>query len=275
MIKSFPYIMINLFVAVLLLSCQQSPETSTSDEVLDMTFQTYELLDGDCADRNGPCFTFRVEYPVFTGPDKERLTHEFQEKLFTTLGDVNDEINLADMRIPEDLSTIANQFREVYRENRLEFPESKSLEIWTFDLSGSLLFKSEQYLTLEFNQFIYTGGAHGLESIFLSTIDREKRQFLTLNDLPVDQVVLAEVANATFREQKGLDSSSNLSEAGYFWISETEGQFQLPEGNFGLTDSAILLHYNPYEIAAYSEGSTRLIIPLSKLQNVEAGKSDR
>ena len=42
-----------------------------------------------------------------------------------------------------------------------------------------------------------------------------------------------------------------------------ENQFTLPE-NIGLSADAIVLHYNPYEVASYADGSLILEIPLEK-----------
>jgi len=42
-----------------------------------------------------------------------------------------------------------------------------------------------------------------------------------------------------------------------------ENQFRLPE-NIGLAADAIILHYNPYEVASYADGSLILEISLEK-----------
>jgi len=72
-----------------------------------------------------------------------------------------------------------------------------------------------------------------------------------------------ELAEQSFRAEKGIDAEQNLNEAGYFW----DQQFSLPQ-NAGIVENGILLYYNTYEVAPYVSGPTTLIFEWDSIRHL-------
>ncbi|MDZ7605248.1 MAG: RsiV family protein [Cyclobacteriaceae bacterium] len=67
-----------------------------------------------------------------------------------------------------------------------------------------------------------------------------------------------------FRADRGLDESQSLTEMGYFI---EENGFTLTN-NMGLTESELLVQFNPYEIAPYSLGPTTITLNRQELGDI-------
>ncbi|WP_324288612.1 RsiV family protein [Pedobacter sp. SL55] len=59
-------------------------------------------------------------------------------------------------------------------------------------------------------------------------------------------------------------SATEPLEQKYFF---TNGKFALPK-SFYVSDKGLVFLYNPYEIKAYAEGVTELVIPFSELSGI-------
>lgn len=93
---------------------------------------------------------------------------------------------------------------------------------------------------------------------------------LVLLESPIDRFdmdALKQLAEKAFRQYHKLSVDANLDDAGFFFEN---GVFSLP-ANMALTENGLMLLYNPYEVAAYALGETRLFIPYAEIP--QASKS--
>ncbi len=67
-----------------------------------------------------------------------------------------------------------------------------------------------------------------------------------------------------FRNIKGMSSGQSFADRG-FYIND--GDFLL-NNNIGISEDKVMVHFNPYEIAPYSEGATTVEIDKSDLTEI-------
>lgn len=121
-----------------------------------------------------------------------------------------------------------------------------------------VLFNDQDWLVVELYISSYTGGAHGnYESKFLN-IDRTQNRVWSLSDIVADssalQSLLNEAAIYYFKIPQGAHMTDRL----------LVGEVPVTN-NFYLSATGLCFSYDPYEIAAYSDGQIKLFIPYSRL----------
>lgn len=126
---------------------------------------------------------------------------------------------------------------------------------------------SDTVLSLQFTVYTYSGGAHGMTYFQTFTFEREKGIELQLSDLFVPEVdpyeVLEPLAQDALFAQLGDMADSD-------WIKG--GTAPIPENykNWVLTPDALVLTFEPYQVAAYAAGPQTVTVPLAKIQSVLA-----
>ncbi|GAB3695115.1 hypothetical protein GCM10027592_16810 [Spirosoma flavus] len=135
---------------------------------------------------------------------------------------------------------------------------------WELETTADTVHAGPKALTIKFETYAYTGGAHPTSNLTYYTFDRDTGRRLTLNDIVADTTALLGVVEKAFRKQQSLLPQDNLEVEGYFLH---EGRFFLPE-NVGLNREGVIFYYNPYEIAAYSKGPIQVMIPYEQLNGL-------
>jgi hypothetical protein len=133
------------------------------------------------------------------------------------------------------------------------------------DLNYTVADKGDGRLTLFFNRFFYSGGAHGLESRSTYVLDLAKGKRLALADLfaadaDYKTVVLEEINKILAgggEVYAGVTAEFNL---------ENWEEYAYDGYNFYLTDEALVLYYQPYDIAPYAAGIVEFKLPLENLR---------
>lgn len=115
----------------------------------------------------------------------------------------------------------------------------------------------QQVVSLVQRIYQYTGGAHGMTWQTGSTVDRVTGNSWTLADLFVP----------------GSDYSGRLTEI----VRQVGAERKLPlwdfkgigpQSAFSLSDEGLVLFFQPYEIAPYSEGIVKIVTPYSTLRDI-------
>ncbi|MFO0765058.1 MAG: DUF3298 domain-containing protein, partial [Patescibacteria group bacterium] len=155
--------------------------------------------------------------------------------------------------------------------------EDRSALSYSSDSSAAISLNSPSLLSIRFDGYEYTGGAHGNPFLYGLSINTETGKALTLKDLfKSDQL-----QNVIAKERRILLSD----EQGGYLYEETNAEYQkflqLPlqsaakqeelygnDANFYLTDSGIVLYHTAYEIAAYAAGQFETYIPYGDLKDM-------
>lgn len=142
--------------------------------------------------------------------------------------------------------------------------KAESMFQYNRDQSNSIqvAFNSASLLSIGFNSYEYSGGAHGMYAVNYKVYDLTSRKRILLKHLfksgtdAALKTLLIDYAKQNF----GLTAAQKLTEAGFF-----ENILPLTE-NFYLTHKTITFTYVPYEVAPYAMGMVSVTIPYEKLK---------
>ena len=215
-----------------------------------------ERFAGECDGADDPCGWFRAEYPEFT----EAPSAEVVESLNGAVQGL-----MTDGR-PETLAEMANELIAAYRAARQEFPGAASTQRWEEERVATVLHHDDRLVSLMLEVYSYTGGAHPNARTLYGSWFLEDGRRVALRDLltPGSEERVAEIAEAVFREQRGLPTEQSLEEQGFDF---PDGKFALNE-NFAVTDQGLVFYFNPYEIAPYALGPTEIELTFEALEGL-------
>jgi hypothetical protein len=143
--------------------------------------------------------------------------------------------------------------------NRFLHKAGKRYGAW---LNAKVLRQSGALLALQLDTSVYSGGAHGQPATRFLNYDRRQSRVLALDDVVKDGarpalVAAAREAHAAWKQEKGF-TDTGFDKTWPF--VETD--------NFTLAEKGLLLKYQAYAIAPYSEGQPELLLPYAELQGI-------
>jgi len=162
----------------------------------------------------------------------------------------------------DSLEQVFDQMVASYQALQTDFPEYGIP--WELQRKIKVIYNTQPLISLRFAEMVFTGGAHPNRKQAYYSLTRPGCRILELRDIVAPQQLaeLQRTAEQEFRRLKDITDGVSLDQAG-FWFEG--GQFQLPD-NFALTRQGLLFYYNPYEIAAYNQGPTRLVLPYEQIR---------
>lgn len=162
------------------------------------------------------------------------------------------------------LDKISSEFFESYftaTEGIEDISTSASLN-WEKNLSMDIRHNENNVVSIEFEKYAYTGGAHGISITEYAVCDLVKNKKLSLNDFFKEnaKTEIDNILDSKLRKLNGLNQEESLREAGFF-IDKVEWS-----DNFFINNQGIGFFYNVYEIAPYASGTTELFIPFIEIE---------
>lgn len=236
----------------LLLSCSGN-EDKNEKEALAYTYVTVEHSHPTCEDQDQDkrCMEISYTFPRFTSessiPVKDSLQHAFASFLFDN------------KRKPLKMESFKELTRDMFAlyDSTLTTLPDYNLP-WELRLGIRFIYQTPEYLSLKFGEYEFSGGAHSNELHLYRTYSIPDGKRLTLSDLIKNNSMnrLTALADSLFRSEKELPEEATYEDHSYFFKG---GEFSL-NNNYALTKEGVLFYYNPYEIAPFSEGPTRLLL---------------
>ncbi|SFH46888.1 DUF3298 and DUF4163 domain-containing protein [Pedobacter insulae] len=158
---------------------------------------------------------------------------------------------------------IADSFMKGYDEFVRTNPTTP--QAWFLNINIEVLRQSPTYLALKYTHTDYAGGAHGNTTISFLNYNPKTNTPITLDSLiqAGKLPALVKIGEAIFRKNEQLSPTQSLEERYFF----DKGIFALAQ-NFHVSDKGLVFLYNPYEIKAYAEGYTELVIPFEALKDL-------
>ena len=157
----------------------------------------------------------------------------------------------------KSLNEALDAFNEQYKRFSKEFAEES--QPWELYIETEIAYESEEVITIVISSYSDTGGAHGNDKIQLLNFNPKTGDLYSQSEIINDISKFKILAESYFL--KNLESEAlNISE--YFFGKS----FQLPE-NMGFSEEGLILLYNVYEIASYSQGYTEFVIPFEEASN--------
>jgi hypothetical protein len=265
-----------LVLAVAALSCAQTAppvvsEVQTAAEGTP-TFErrSVERTRGDCAAETAPCARFVAQFFVVSGGVRPAVREAVNRSLLklvagrTALGVPEDDGD----EPPATIDEAAIDFFSGWAESRAELPEDAPAAYarWVDERRMEVIHADHQVLSVELGLYAFTGGAHPNTFIELASFDLATSKPLELADLVADgaDARLAALGERQFRKAREIPEGESLEEAG-FWFEDD--RFEL-SGNFAVTAEGLAFVFNPYEVAPYVFGPTRITLPWKELRGL-------
>jgi hypothetical protein len=140
-----------------------------------------------------------------------------------------------------------------------------NIQTWFLDAQLYVLLQKPGYISLRLDNVDYAGGAHANPTFSYFNYDLKKHEAIVLDSLltPGSRPKLEAIGERIFRKNEGISQTQSLNN-NYFFEG---GKFRLND-NYTLTREGLAFLYNPYEIKAYAEGTTKLVIPYAEIKHI-------
>ncbi|MCG8306993.1 MAG: DUF3298 and DUF4163 domain-containing protein [Cytophagales bacterium] len=237
-----------LFSIPLIFSCQEK-KTARHQALPEIIIKEVRSSFENCNADSVSCTFVHIEYPEFTDSLKSPINDVIVRKVKNVASDYfREEV------IDGPLEHMAASFIHDYEAFKEDFTEYTLG--WYVEVISEITYESDRLISFRIESESFTGGAHPNASSSLFIIDKVTKKKLSTFDIISDTTRFKELLEIEFRKKKGMSSGQNFADRG-FYIND--GDFLLNE-NIGLSDQSIIVHFNPYEIAPYSEGATTLTL---------------
>lgn len=223
---------------------------------------TYEMVDlnyehRECTTDEGPCVTMNFIYPRFQGDST--LADSLQSWTDYKIHDVESDSELV------DTDELALEWFSDYDQFALQI-DGYNIS-WSLERRVELVYQSENLVSLHFNEFSFTGGAHAMQLDVFRSFDRPGGNRITLSDLTYTEELFEQLerqAEEQFRFTYELLEKDEAGEADYTFL---DGEFYLPD-NFAFTDFGLLFYYNVYDIAPHATRPIAIELPYENIESV-------
>lgn len=230
--------------------------TLREERVPAYSMETFLLESEDgCESDTIPCARFQVVYPRFTNLDT-LASAAIQRNIEYWLGGGAEGEARSMSILGSDFMRDFSQFKRDMTEYGLG---------WNFEANISVLIASDSLISLQVDTESFTGGAHGSYATNFINIEPQTGTAYLLDAFlkPGYEETLNQIGERDFRRQRDLDGSASLEDAGFSFPSN---QFRLND-NYGFRKEGVVFFFNSYEIAAYVEGPTEILIPYEELRD--------
>lgn len=239
-------------------SCQWGvPHNNTkpaiTKDTLVYTYQTIKERAPDCGNKpDSSCSLAKITYPVFTG--QSTLNDTVIGRLLATYSNSD--------KPAKTLQEHAKNFIAGYIADTVH--RNNPGMIYALESTAAVVRQDSSLITIQIDRYVDAGGAHGSTYTGFVNWNTKAGKKISLDDLfaPAYKTKLTTVAEKIFRKDEKLSGTSSLRN--YFFKDE---KFTLND-NFLITPVGIQFLYNEYEIKAYSEGQTTLLIPYIQIKSL-------
>jgi len=235
-----------LILLLLLSACKSEPAIP---EFGSLIIDEISELDCDPEEENCAYISINIPWAKERGSRNKRINENIEQHVIN-LVDFQEKNNFNNLR---DLS---KSFISNYESSATDFPEYNIP--WEASIEGRVLSSNQNLISLEFDLAMFTGGAHGFTSISFLNFEPATGNILSHDDLFTSE--FKNYAEEIFRKEYGIPADDPINSTGYFFENDT---FHLPD-NIGFLEDKIILRYNAYEVASYSEGGIQLEIPMDE-----------
>jgi len=155
-------------------------------------------------------------------------------------------------------------FFALYKEQNAAWHEGGNSFGWMKETSMSVSYNSNNILCLEYLDYVYTGGAHGMTNLSFDVIDLKTGEKIApghvFNENAFD--TLTSLLTAQVRLDQQIPDSIRLTNAGYFVDTIAPGN------SIYINGSGVGFVYNQYEIAPYSTGIVNIFLRYDQLKGM-------
>lgn len=205
-----------------------------------------------------------TDYPIegkfsldFYLPKDAKLQKELVEQLFSTYTNF-------DQFSKFQLDSLESDYKEILKEYENEDEMVHFLNFETMHFFAPYL-NTKNYLVMNYFGYEYTGGAHGMSWEKYLTYDKQRKQWLEIQDiLEVSKAKeINQVLDKVLRKEFNIPNGQLYTEAevGIFLVDEISYS-----ENFKLSKNGITFCYGLYEMTPYAYGFFELFVPFEDLK---------
>jgi hypothetical protein len=247
-----------LLICVSLYACEdKKPQEASSEPVPEIINKQILVNYQNCNTDSLSCTYAIITYPHFTDSSKSAINTLLDDKIMLLASDYmkegSEQSSLEDIAVAfvNDYETFKNDFSDY------EFG-------WYLQIGSEVIYNTEKLISFRIDIGTFTGGAHPNSSSNYYIYDIQSKKELFTKDLISDTTQFKQILEQSFREQSGMEEGQSFADAG-FYIND--GDFILND-NIGITEDAIIVHFNPYEIAPYALGPTTIELEREKIGKI-------
>lgn len=235
-------------------ACKNDSKNEQKEGIKTADFTTEKIsLDStdvkDCQDRD--CPKLEINYVKLKGDnDFIKAVNKENEQEIIRILHIDEE-----QPQPKSIEGALASFAEAY--HKLKEMDQESSISYEAKIDQEILNDEGGAFVVQTGFYLFTGGAHGYSGTHFTNFDPQTGEVLTKEDLISDEKAFTDYVEKAFRLQYEIPSEADINEQGFFF---EDGKFVLPE-NMAVTKDSVILIYNPYEAASYSEGQLRFLFP--------------
>lgn len=256
-----------LFVALLFVACKHSEHKNNIETEQISLSKVFYLTD---ARLDSIRLQFEIEFPTQMD-DKNALENIQKSIIGKVFGD-----DYCSMSLDRAMSEYITFSRDEYFANNRAFAllqesDEKEMAILSVEqvFTGRVLSADNGVLTYELEQYVYMGGAHGVNTRFFYNYDIESGQLLNENDIFIadfEEPISKLLQTAMVEQSEEFESSEDFIRAGFEFDSVR------PNGNFAFMEDIVIYVFNPYEIAPYVFGETEITLDKTEINQYLSDK---
>ncbi len=249
-----------LFAIVLYFACEDKKSNEDKTPVESMPeIKKQEILATfrNCNPDSADCTWIRITYIEY-GDDAHKAVNEFiQRKITETASDFVDES--LTVNTPAEA---ARAFIDNFESFKTEFPEYKFA--WFLTVDADVIYEDDGITSVKIDMESYTGGAHSNATTHYYILNNKTAQPLSLDEVISDTVAFKKQIEFAFRKEKNIPQDKSLYDANL----DIESFSDVPCDNVGITDTAVIVHFNSYEIAPFAAGPFTIILPKENIKSI-------
>ncbi|UII81821.1 DUF3298 and DUF4163 domain-containing protein [Flagellimonas sp. CMM7] len=215
-----------------------------------LTFEPLQLTGGTC--NECPKIEINIPRALDETAVARAINNALEEELIALLS-FDEELEID--KVDDAIASFNNSFKEL----KTKFPDETVG--WEAEVNSEVVYEDANILTLIFNAYTFTGGAHGYGSTTFLNFNKRKGVELENWELFEDMEGFQKFAETKFRIQEDIPQNENINITGFMFERDI---FHLAE-NIGYTKDGIQLTYNQYEVASYADGPILLTLPFKEV----------
>ena len=216
-------------------------------EVLDQTFRTRKVQFSLGKD----VYKLEVDYPQ---SGRANVVESIRRDLLSRFSIKNADLEKPEAAFKKMATAFVNEYRQAQAESAADDYE---MPAWSYEGEVEVEYLTPQFITYEWEDYVYTGGAHGMPQQFGFSYDAQTGKPLQWEDFFV---------RGCWAKLKPIVRQGLIAQSAYEGEDPDSWPLIQPTLAPAFTPKGIAFYYAAYEIACYATGMPSCVIPYSQLQ---------
>ena len=196
-------------------------------------------------------YKLEVDYPQ---SGRANVVESIRRDLYSRFSIKNADLEKPDAAFQKKANDFMNEYRQAQAEAASDDFE---MPAWSYEGEVEVEYNTQQYITYEWEDYIYMGGAHGMPQHFSFSFDAQTGKPLKWEDFFVQ---------GCWAKLKPIVKQGLIAQSGYEEVDPSTWPLVQPTLAPAFTPKGIAFYYEAYEIACFAAGIPSCVIPYSRLQ---------